>query len=582
MKPKEINLKNKRKFLQKAPTHITGLDFILDGGLPKDGASLVVGAPGSGKTNLALEFLYHGAMNGEPGIFLGFEESAKSLRQNAWSFGWDLEGLEKNNQLFILEGQLSPETVVSGKFSLKPLLSIISHKAEEMKARRLVIDALDVLLNLLDEPLAVRSELHYLNHWLSEQGLTTILTLKPRDGQFRLQDFFYSMADCVIQLDARVLNQVSTRRLRVVKYRGSDFGRNEYPFIISNSGIKTIPITSIELQHKPFSGRFSTGIERLDRLLDGGLYRASCTLIAGEPGTGKTLLTATIIQEACRRGERAVYVSFEESDQAIVHNVRSAGIELEPFVKSGRLHFITAMPEATGAEEHLLNLMEAVEEVKPNHVVIDAISACHRMGGNQAAYEYLMRALNLLKEKGITIILINQTSGSREQLELSGIGISSMIDTVIFLSYVHGEGETNRTIQVLKSRGSAHSNQIRECIITDHGIEIIDAYVGEAGVLTGTARKVQEARDRLAQLRQEALVRTKELELARMKASNEAEKKRLEAEISSQTAELQVLQMEQAIYKEEQEKRKRSRENGRTLAKGKQKISNSRKLPESK
>jgi len=348
--------------------------------------------------------------------------------------------------------------------------------------------------------------------------------------------------------------------LRVIKYRGSSFGRNEYPFIITDKGLQTIPITSIELKHKPFSTRFSTGISRLDRLLDGGLYRASCTLIAGEPGTGKTLLTTTIIQEACRRGEKAVYVSFEESDQAIINNVRSAGINLEPYVKSGRLHFITAMPEATGAEEHLLNLMEAVEKVKPQHVVIDAISACARMGGTQAAYEYLMRALNLLKEKGITIILVNQTSGSREQLELSGIGISSMIDTVIFLSYVHGEGETNRTIQVLKSRGSAHSNQVRECLITDDGIEILDAYVGEAGVLTGTARKVQEARDRLNQLRQEALLKSKELELARVKAIMEAEMKRLQAEVKSLTTELKALKMEQEISQEERRKRQLIRE----------------------
>jgi circadian clock protein KaiC len=553
-------LVNKKRNLEKRETFINGLDKILKGGLPKDRVTLVVGVPGSGKTNLALEFLYRGASDNEPGIFLGFEETKESLRQNAWSFGWNLEALENDNKLSIIEGRLNPETLVSGKFSLKPLLSIISHKAQEMKAKRLVIDALDVLLQLLEEPFAVRSELHYLNHWLSQQGLTTILTLKPREDGSRLQDFFMSMVDCVIQLDTRVWNQVSTRRLRVVKYRGSDYGRNEFPFFISENGLQTIPINSINLKHKPFGRKFSTAISLLDRLLDGGIYRASCTLIAGEPGTGKTLLTTTIIQEACRRGEKAVYVSFEESDQAIINNVRSAGINLEPYVKSGRLHFITAMPEATGAEEHLLNLMEAVEKVKPQHVVIDAISACARMGGTQAAYEYLMRALNLLKEKGITIILVNQTSGSREQLELSGIGISSMIDTVIFLSYVHGEGETNRTIQVLKSRGSAHSNQVRECLITDDGIEILDAYVGEAGVLTGTARKVQEARDRLNQLRQEALLKSKELELARVKAIMEAEMKRLQAEVESLTTELKALKMEQEISQEERRKRQLIRE----------------------
>ncbi|MDI6850122.1 MAG: circadian clock protein KaiC [Candidatus Saccharicenans sp.] len=548
------------KRLEKVPTLISGLDDILHGGLPRNRVTLVSGAPGSGKTNLALEFLYHGARNGEPGIFLGFEESAASLRQNALGFSWDIQALERDNRLFIIEANLSPETLVAGKFSLKPLLSIISHKAKEMGARRLVIDALDVLLQLIEDPFVIRAELHYLNHWLSQQGLTTILTIKPRDGHFRLLGFFYSMADCVLQLDARVLNQITTRRLRVIKFRGSDFGRNEYPFVISGTGLRTIPITSIELKHKPFNLRCSTGIPRLDRLLDGGIYRASCTLIAGEPGTGKTLLSATIVREACRRKERAVYVSFEESALAIVNNIRSAGLELEPFVKSGLLHFITAMPEATGAEEHLLNLINAVEATSPHLVVIDAISACARMGGTQAAYEYLMRALNLLKEKGITIILVNQTSGSRDQLELSGIGISSMIDTVIFLSYIHGEGETNRTIQILKSRGSAHSNQIRECVITDRGLEIIDAYVGEAGVLTGTARKVQEARDKLSKLRQESQIRSKELELARMQAVLEAERKKLEAEIANLTTELKALKVEQEIAQEERKKRQMIRE----------------------
>lgn len=550
----------KFKILEKVPTYIVGLDDILEGGLPRNRTTLVLGSPGTGKTNLSLEFLYRGAINHEPGIFLGFEESREGLIQNALSFGWNLEALEKENRLFIMEGRLNPETIVSGSFSLKPLLSIISHKARELKARRLVIDALDVLLRLLEDPLVIRSELHYLNHWLGQQGLTSILTIKPRENGSHLQDFFMSMADCAIVLDARVLNQVTTRRLRVIKYRGSSFGRNEYPFVITDKGLQTIPITSIELKHKPFSTRFSTGIPRLDRLLNGGIYRASCTLIAGEPGTGKTLLTTTIIQEACRRGEKAVYVSFEESDMAIINNVRSAGIQLEPYVRAGLLHFITAMPEATGAEEHLLTLINTVEQVKPHHVVIDAISACTRMGGMQAAYEYLMRALNILKERGITIILINQTSGSKTQLELSGIGISSMIDTVIFLSYVHGEGETNRTIQILKSRGSAHSNQIRECVISDRGIEIIDAYIGEAGVLTGTARKVQEARDRLSQLRQEALLRSKELELARLKAVMEAEMKRLQAEMESLTTELEALRMERKIAQEERKKRQSIRE----------------------
>jgi len=470
----------KKTILKKTPTYINGLDEILNGGLPARRTTLVVGEPGSGKTVMGMEFLFRGAINEEPGIFLGFEEPPRILRENALTFGWDFRSLERDGRLFLMEGGLDPEVVMSGKFSLKPMLSIITGKAKEMGAKRVVIDALDVLFRLFETPSQVRSELHQLNKWLTESGLTSILTLKPREeppGSL-FQDFFYSMADCVIHLDARLLNQISTRRLRVVKYRGSSFGRNEYPFVITVEGVRTIPITRFELRHKPFGERISTGIPSLDTMLGGGYHRASCILLAGEPGTGKTLLASTFVRNVCSRGEKVLYLSFEESPEVLVHNVRSAGIHLLPFLKGERLHIFGAMPEATGSEEHLIRMSDAVERIKPQHVIVDAISACERMGGKQVAFDYLMRLLNFLKERGITTILTNQTTGTKSQIEISGNGISSMVDTVIFLSYIPGEGETNRIIQVLKSRGSNHSNQVRQYRITDEGMEILEAYMG--------------------------------------------------------------------------------------------------------
>lgn len=465
-----------RKTLKKVPTYIGGLDEILNGGLPYGGTTLIFGTPGNGKTVLGVEFLYRGAINGEPGIFLGFEETEKTLCENALTMGFDLYSLKKKNQIFIMGWKIEPDIIVSGKFSLKPILSVISGKAKEMGAKRIVLDALDVVFGLLENPIQVRSELYQLNQWLMKLGLTALITLKPREGYpgTLFQDYFYSISDCVIHLDVRQLNQVSTRRCRIVKYRGSDFGKNEYPFIITDKGIRLIPITKFELRHMPFGERIPSGILELDNMLGSGFQRSSCVLFAGEPGTGKTLLASIFANKMCNQKEKVLYMSFEESPDALSHNVTSVGLNLERFIKSGMLLMLGTMPEATGVEEHLFRLFEQVESFKPKHVIIDAISACERIAGKEASFDYLMRILNFLKERGITVILTNQTSGTKSQLEISGNGISSMVDVVIFIKYVFGEKEVNRTIQVLKARGSSHSNKIKGFRITDSGIEIYD------------------------------------------------------------------------------------------------------------
>ena len=509
--------------LEKAFTHIPGLDEILEGGLPRGRTTVVNGGAGSGKTLMGLEFLYRGALAGEPGIFVGFEEPVEQLRQNAATLDWDLPALERENRLFLLEGHVKPDTLVSGDFSLKGLLAAASGKSKEMGAKRIVIDALEVVLRLFDTPQQVRNEMHVLNDWLQTAGLSAILTIRP-PGRGRVsayEDFFDSMGDCVINMESRVVDQVSTRRLRVVKYRGSGFGRNEYPYVITETGLHTAPISTVGLRHKPLGEKITTGNARLDDMLDGGYRRSACILIAGLPGAGKTILAGTFTGAVCSQGERVLYIGFEESEDAMIENVLNAGVTLRPYVDSGKLAFLTSFPEAMGEEEHYIRALARIDVLRPDHVVVDAISACARMGGKQAAFEYLMRMLNACKERGITMLMINQIAGSTQFMEISGNGISSMVDTVIFLIYQEIAGETNRLLQILKSRGSVHSNQKREYLITDDGIRIMDVYVGQGDVLTGTARLQQEENDRIVAQRLAFDIEAKELELKRLKLARE-------------------------------------------------------------
>ncbi len=504
--------------IRKVPTYIQGLDEILEGGLPYNRTTVINGQTGSGKTIFGLEFLYYGALHGEPGIFVGFEETTQQTRENAATLGLNFEELEKQNKLCIIEGFINTDVFISGEFSLKGLLAMVSGKVKEMGAKRIVLDALDVILRLFDNPRDIRKEMHLLDEWMKNSGLTIVMTVRPtKTAVSPFEDFFESLSDCLIYLDARIINQISTRRLRIAKYRGSEFGRNEYPYVITSKGIHLTPITTFGLRHKELGEHITTGNEDLDKHLGGGYRRASCVLIAGVPGVGKTILATTFVNATCKRGEKVLYVSFEESERAIIGNVKSAGLFIDEFTKHNTLSFLCQFPEEMGAEEHFIVLKNKIDEFKPQHIVIDAISATHRMGGKQAAFEYLMRTLNLAKTKGITTLFINQLTGTKEYVEVSGIDISSMIDTTIFLFYVELAGETNRIIQVLKSRGSHHSNQKREYIITDNGIQLKNIYIGEGEVLTGSARLIQEAKDKETLLLLEYQIREKELELERLK-----------------------------------------------------------------
>lgn len=458
----------------KTPTGITGLDEILNGGVPVGGLTVVSGGPGSGKTILGLEFLFRGAMEGRPGIMLTFEEREDALRAYARSFGWDIASLEDSGGLALLGARFNPDAILSGDFDLGSILAILSHKSEQMNARQVVIDAPDVFLRLLDNRTKERAEIYKLNDWLLDNEMSTLMTVKriPEVGTPSYYDFLDYLADCLIQLDQRVTDQVTTRRMRVLKYRGSAYGRNEYPFGITDRGLRIIPITQASLNHKALGEPVSTGIPGLDEIMGGGFRRCSCSLITGTSGTGKTTFACSFTRSATDHNERVFYLNFEESLEAMVSSMISAGIDLEPALESGHLRFVSSMPESQGIEEHLIQAFKVIEDFEPAFIVVDAISACRRMGSEEAAFDYLLRLIDWCKSRGITSLLTNLTTNTDIAPEITGIDLSSVIDTVIILRHVEVEREFRREMAILKSRGRKHSHKIHEFHISDQGIEL--------------------------------------------------------------------------------------------------------------
>lgn len=533
----------KAKYLRKVATGIAGLDEVLNGGLPAGRTSLVSGGPGTGKSVLGLEFICRGMENGKPGIFVTFEERAESVRENALTIGCDLDRYEKEGKLHLIAVPVSPEAVISGDFNIKALLAIIEGKAKSIDAERIVIDAMDVILRLFDDPKRERNELYAFNDWLLDRRVTTLMTVKASLDMesTRRYEFLDFMADCVIHLDNRVVDQVTTRRMRVLKYRGSDFGSNEYPFAITGDGFEIIPMSTVGLQHQALGSPVSSGHVRLDAVLGGGYRRGSCILITGTSGTGKSTLACTFTRAACERGEKTLYINFEESQEAMVSTMLSPGIDLRPLLRNGSLEVLTSMPESMGVEQHLVRSLKSLRTFEPDHVVVDTISACQRMGSERVAFDYIVRLVNACKDRGSTIMLINQAAGFTEKQEISGIGISSIVDTTVALRFIDIGGEVNRMLLVMKSRGSTHSNQYREFLITDDGINVLDVYVGEGGVLTGVARQEQEAKEAAELLLKQQEIHQKEKELVQMKATMEAEAVSQQSQIVAAEAALEQL-----------------------------------------
>jgi circadian clock protein KaiC len=491
--------------LAKAPTGIRGLDELTEGGLPLGRPTLVCGPAGSGKTLLAMEFLVRGITEfQQPGVFVAFEETRADLIANVASLGFDLAALEADDNLVVDHINIAAaEVIEAGDWDLEALFIRLGAAIDRVGATRVVIDTIETLFAAFTDIGRLRSELQRLFLWLKDRGVTAVITAERGDGVLTRHGIEEYVSDCVIVLDHVVSEETSIRRLRVLKYRGSLHGTNQYPFLIGAHGITVQPITSLGLQHSVSNERVSTGVDRLDVMLGGGgPYRGSSILVSGTAGTGKSTLAAQFCDAACARGERAIYFAFEESQEQIIRNMGSVGMDLGRWVQAGLLRFRCVRPRLFGLEAHLVSMQALVDEVEPAVVAIDPISDL--AGSGRDVSSMLIRQVDFLKAKDVTALFT--TLASEGHLEHSEQLIASLIDTCLLLRAMDGNGEHNRVLSVLKSRGMAHSNQVREFLLTDRGIELADVYVGPQGVLTGSARSAQEAKERTeAQERQEDL-----------------------------------------------------------------------------
>jgi circadian clock protein KaiC len=488
--------------VQKAPTGIRGFDDLTGGGLPAGRPTLVSGGAGSGKTLFGLEFLVRGAQDfDEPGVLLAFEENAADLADNAASLGFDLPALEADGRLIVDAMQIDPaEIITTGDFDLEGLFIRLAGSVKAIGAKRVVLDTIEVLFAALDNDSAVRAEFGRLLRWLKDQGLTTVITgERGREGQLTRWGIEEYVSDCVIVLDHRVRDELATRRLRIVKYRGSSHGTNEYPFLIRDRGLMVWPLTSVALTYEASDQRISLGAPQLDEMLGGGVFMGSTVLVSGSAGTGKTTLAAQAVAAACARGQKALFVSFEESPGQIVRNMRSVGIDLQHWIDAGLLRLWGERATAFGLEAHLDGIEQLLDEVQPTVAVLDSVGSLAHVGIGAEVTSTIARELDMLKTRGITAVitsLIHETSG-----ELNTSAVSSLIDSWIVLRNVESDGERNRVIAVVKSRGTAHSNKVREFRLTDHGIELVDVVVGPRGVLTGSGRDRHLAEQARAALR---------------------------------------------------------------------------------
>jgi circadian clock protein KaiC len=505
--------------LAKSRTGIEGLDEITGGGLPQGRPTLVCGSAGCGKTLLAMEFLVRGTVQyGEPGVFLAFEETAEELAENVRSLGFDLDDLVRRRQLAVDYVHVErSEIEETGEYDLEALFIRLGYAIDSVGAKRVALDTIETLFGGLANEAVLRAELRRLFRWLKDRDVTAVITAERGDGTLSRHGLEEYVSDCVILLDHRVVEQIATRRLRVVKYRGSAHGTNEYPFLIDEGGLEVLPITTAGLEHAVSRERIPTGVPQLDAMLGGGgYYRGSSILVSGDAGSGKSSIAAQFVAAACERGERCVYFAFEESQNQVVRNMASIGIDLEPHLRHGTLVFHASRPTLVGLEGHLARMHRTIRQAQPRVVVIDPVSTFLAVGAAADVKALLVRLLDFLKERQITVLFTN-LSGGGDPTEQTAVGISSLMDTWLLLRNFESAGERNRSLYVLKSRGMSHSNQVREFLLTEHGIELVDVCLGPEGVMVGSARKALEAQQRLAAAAgaREASWRRQELELKR-------------------------------------------------------------------
>ena len=550
-----------RGALPKAPTGISGLDEITLGGLPRGQPTLVCGAAGCGKTLLAMEFLLRGAEQfGETGVFMAFEETEQDLSQNVRSLGFDLDKLVADHKIAVDYVRIEPAEIhETGEYDLEGLFLRLGMAIDSVGAKRVVLDTLEALFGGFTNQGLLRAELRRLFRWLKDKGVTAIITGERGEGSLTRQGLEEYVSDCVILLDHRVTEQVSTRRLRIVKYRGSTHGTNEYPFLIDENGIHVLPLTSLKLNHAASTERISSGVSRLDSMLGGeGYYRGSSVLISGTAGTGKTSLSAHFANATCARGERCLYLAFEESPAQLVRNMKSIGLDLNPWIKKGLLRLEASRPTLHGIEMHLAVIHKMVNDFDPQVVIIDPVSNFSSAGSGSDAEAMVLRLIDFLKSRQITAMFVNLTAGG-DAWEHTDVGVSSLIDTWILLRDIELAGERNRGLYVLKSRGMKHSNQIREFLLTSDGIQLQDVYIGSEGVLTGSMRAAQEDREKAAALARGQEIERKQRDLARKRAA-------LEAQIAALRVEFEAAEDESKIVAEHDRAREQQLASDRSAA----------------
>ncbi len=535
--------------IAKCKTGIRGLDDITQGGLPRGRPTLVCGGAGSGKTLLGMEFIVRGIREfGEPGVIMSFEETGEELSQNVASLGFDVEALIRKGQMAVDYVRVErSEIEMTGEYDLEGLFIRLGSMFAEVGAKRVVLDSLEALFAGLPNEAILRAELRRLFRWLKEKGVTAVITAEQGTNTLSRHGLEEYISDCVIFLDHRVANQVATRRIRIVKYRGSSHGTNEYPTMIDERGLSVMPISSLGLDYPVAKERVSTGIERLDAMLAGkGYYKGSSILVSGTAGTGKSSIAAAFANGVCSRGERCLYFSFEEAPAQIIRNMASIGIDLKRWVSKGLLRFHSARSTLYGLEQHLVVIHKLVNEFEPAAVVMDPITNLTSVGNIEDIKSMLTRVIDFLKGRLITTLFTSLTEGGLA-IERTDVGISSLMDTWLLLQAVESAGERNRILYVLKSRGMAHSNQVREFLLTNRGIELIDVYTGQGAVYTGAARKIQEEADSAEDAAKRQAAERRQRELAQERLDIEAQVQALRSRLSSIEEERRLVSAEEAI-----------------------------------
>jgi circadian clock protein KaiC len=524
--------------LAKTPTGIPGLDEVLLGGLPTGRPTLICGSAGCGKTLLAMTFLVNGAARfNEPGVFISFEESGQDLSDNVASLGFDVPELIAAKKLAIDQVRIDrSEIEETGEYDLEGLFIRIGYAVDQIGAKRIVLDTLEALFASLSDEAVLRAELRRLFGWLKDRGLTAIITGERGSGTLTRNGLEEYVSDCVILLDNRVEDQITTRRLRIVKFRGSAHGTNEFPFLLDDHGITVVPLSSAGIGHVISDDLVSTGVPGLDAMLGPhGIYRGSSVLISGVAGSGKTILGASFAAATCAGGERCMFFSFEEAAEQLVRNVASGGVELQQYIEADLLRIETKRPSSYGFEMHLAHMQRELDRFRPTAVIIDPVTSFR--GPDSEVHALLLRMLDMLKTRGITTIFTSLINSTERTLQ-SDFGLSSLMDVWVSLVDIESNGERNRGLYVLKSRGMNHSNQIREYRLTNDGVKLVDAYLGVAGVLTGSARLAQQAQATIESLHQREEIARRRREIASRRAVTERQIAELQLDIESQEAEV--------------------------------------------